>query len=415
MSDVTKTSHIETIRANYQRRAELAESIRESAAKATEEKRALTAEEAADVERFSTELADVDKRILGQLDNETRRQQVVDGVDGLLGAALSHTGEIVDTRSIGQKFIESDEFEAFAAAGAQGSYRQNFDGVSLRALTSVDASSNPYAGVPMLPRVGSDVKDRQVFLSDLLPVIPVTTGVVEYVQDKTALGGYDAAETAEGNTKPEATPTLTVVTETTATVAVHTGLTRQVFSDWGQVPGYLDGRLRYGLRRRVDNQIVAGNGTAPNLKGLQNRSGIKAYAAAAIEEAAISVRKAITVGQQSDAVYEIIVMNPGDAEKFDLLNAATAGLHSTPDTVSQMPRTAWGLTRVVTNAVASGTALLIDPMSASLLDRQQPTAYLTDSHASEFTSNVLRLLLETRVGLALFDPAGVCKVTFKYS
>jgi hypothetical protein len=38
---------------------------------------------------------------------------------------------------------------------------------------------------------------------------------------------------------------------------------------------------------------------------------------------------------------------------------------------------------------------------------------MTDSHASNFTSNILTLLLEARLGLALFDPApGVLKITF---
>ena len=55
---------------------------------------------------------------------------------------------------------------------------------------------------------------------------------------------------------------------------------------------------------------------------------------------------------------------------------------------------------------------VIDPMALTVFDRQQPTAYLTDSHASNFTSNILTLLLEARLGLALFNPLGVCKTTF---
>jgi hypothetical protein len=37
---------------------------------------------------------------------------------------------------------------------------------------------------------------------------------------------------------------------------------------------------------------------------------------------------------------------------------------------------------------------------------------MTDSHASNFISNILTLLLELRVGLALFNPKGVLKATF---
>jgi hypothetical protein len=111
-------------------------------------------------------------------------------------------------------------------------------------------------------------------------------------------------------------------------------------------------------------------------------------------------------------VPEIIVLNPTDAELFDLSNDAANGLHAVPNLVGTPERTAWGLTQVRSTAIASGTALLVDPMALAVFDRQQPTAYMTDSHASNFTANILTLLLEVRVGLALFDPAGVCKITF---
>ncbi len=116
--------------------------------------------------------------------------------------------------------------------------------------------------------------------------------------------------------------------------------------------------------------------------------------------------------EDAESVPEIIVLNPADAELFDLSNSTTAGLHATMDLAVPPPRTAWGLTQVHSTAIASGTALLIDPMAVAVLDRQMVTAYMTDAHASNFVSNILTLLLEARLGLALFDPSGVCKVTF---
>lgn len=416
MSDVT-TRHLALVKENFDLRTSLAEQIREVAAAATTEKRELTEDESTKVDEFRAQLDACDKRIVAQLEMEEQRQRITDGIGAMLGNVIDRgTGEMVETRTVGERFVGADGFQDYLKSdGARGDFRVAFPGISLRALTSLDSNSKPLAGVSRIDRIGTDVLDRRVFLTDLLPVINVKTGSVEYVQDSTTAGSYDAAEQTEGSGKQNRTPDLDIVTETVATVAVYSELTRQVYDDWGQIPGYLDGRLRYGLKRRVDAQVVAGNGTSPNLKGLGARTGIAAYTAAAIEEAAVSIRKAITVGQQNEAVYEFVVLNPADAEKFDLLNVATAGLHSTPDTTSTLPTTAWGLTRVISNAVASGTALLVDPMSAALLDRQQPAAYLTDSHSSNFTSNILTLLLEARVGLALFDPKGVCKVTFKYS
>jgi hypothetical protein len=116
--------------------------------------------------------------------------------------------------------------------------------------------------------------------------------------------------------------------------------------------------------------------------------------------------------EDQEAVPEIIVLNPADAQIFDISNAATAGLHAVMDLAGPSARTTWGLQQVRSTAIAAGTALLIDPMTVAVLDRMAATAYMTDSHASLFISNILTLLLESRVGLALFDPKGILKITF---
>jgi len=171
------------------------------------------------------------------------------------------------------------------------------------------------------------------------------------------------------------------------------------------------------VKRRADGQVINGNGTSPNISGLLDRTGINAYdaTAAGVEAAYLSIRKAITLMEQDETVPEIIVLNPADAEKFDLSNDTSAGLHAIPNVAGPGATTAWGLTQVRSTAIASGTAMLIDPMAVAVLDRQQVTAYMTDSHASNFVSNILTLLLEARLGLAVFEPVGVCSVTFDYT
>jgi hypothetical protein len=166
------------------------------------------------------------------------------------------------------------------------------------------------------------------------------------------------------------------------------------------------------VKRRADLQAIAGNGVAPNLLGLGGRSGIVTYAPVGAEARYLSIRHAVRLMEDAESVPEIIVLNPADAELFDISNSTTAGLHAVPNIAGPSATTAWGLTQVRSTAIAAGTALLIDPMSVAVLDRQQVSAYITDAHASNFTSNILTMLMEARLGLALFDPAGVAKVTF---
>jgi HK97 family phage major capsid protein len=293
--------------------------------------------------------------------------------------------------------------------------------MDFRAVTTVTlgaASGGALTRAERLTRIGMDFLDRRTYLLDLLPSIQVTQGSVEYVQDQTPLADLAnaAVEVAENTAKPQVGPTFAVITEATPVIAAWVNITRQTAADVPQVQGYLDGRLRYALKRRADAQAINGNGTSPNIKGLLQRTGIISYAPGSAEARYISIRHAIRLMEDVESVPEIIVLNPADAELFDLTNSATAGIHATPDATGGlrqgMSRTAWGLTQVHSTAIASGTAMLVDPTAVAVLDRQQVASYMTDSHASNFISNVLTLLLEMRIGLALFNPKGVASITF---
>lgn len=411
------TSHLDIVRANFSRRTDIQGELRSIDEAATADKRDYSEDENTKLAELRSELESIDGRITSNLEMEARSQEIEGGISNLLGAMIDRdSNEVIDTRSIGRRFADDAEIRSWAEQGARGTSPALQAGDEFRAvtdLTTTTALVNP----ERLGRIGNDFLDRRVFLLDLLPSIPVSTGSVEYVQDSSPLADManKAVEVTEGSAKPQAGITQALITESTATIAAWTNVTRQAAADAPQMMGYLDGRMRYSLKRRADLQAISGNGTPPNLKGLGARSGIITYAPGAAEDRAKSIRRGIRLGEDAEAVYEIIVLNPADAEIFDLTNYAAAGLHANSTDgglASGGARSAWGLTQVRSTAIASGTALLIDPMAVSVLDRQQVTSYMTDSHASNFTSNILTLLLEARLGLALFDPAGVCKITF---
>lgn len=417
------TTHLELVRANYARRADIQGELRQIDEAATTDERNYTEDEQSRIDTLRSELGAVDDRITANLEIELRSQEIDGSIGGLLHALVDReSGEVHDTRSLGQQFVANEGLEAWIAAGARGNSPAMTRQVDFRnavtTTTTGATSGGAFIEHDRLSRVGQDFLDRRTFLLDLLPRIPISTGAVEYVQDKSPLADMAdmPAETTESSgTKPQAGITMEVVTEAAATIAAWVNITRQVAADAPQVVGYIDGRLRYALKRRADAQAINGNGTAPNLSGLLDRTGINAYTATGPETAAVSIRKAITLMEQDEAVPEIVVLNPADAEVFDLTNLATAGLHAVPNVNGPSATTSWGLTQVRSTAIASGTALLIDPMAVAVLDREQVSAYMTDSHASNFTSNILTLLLECRLGLALFDPASVCSVTFDYT
>lgn len=411
------TTPLDIIKSNWDARMEHRSVLTEIDERCTSEQRGYTEDEATKIAEARSALEGIDARITEGLKLEARSAEIEDGVSRFLGAMADRDRvDPVDHRSLGQRFAESAEFRAFVESGDGRSQVATLTGVDFRAVadvTNAATSGGAFINPQRLDRVGQDFLSRRTFLVDRLPVIPVD-GPVEYVQDKSPLADLadKAVEVAEGGTKPQAGPTLEVVSEAPATIPAWVNITRRVSRQAPQVQAYLDGKLRYSLKRRFDGQVINGNGTSPNLSGLLDRTGILTEAPGGSEARAATIRKAITTMEEAEGMPELVVLNPGDHELFDLLNLSSDGIHATPNLQVGPSSSAWGLEVVKSNAVAAGTAVLIDPMAVAILDEEAPRAYITDSHASNFTSNILTLLLEMDAGLAVFDPDGICKVTF---
>lgn len=410
---------IDIVRANFKARTDIQGELRQIDEAATRDNRNYTETEKATILEKRAALKAIDDRITANLEMEARSEEINGGMDKFLGAIADRTFG-ASTRSLGDR-LTSDEYREWAETGARGNSPMVAVDLDFRAVTDVTTGATSAGALQQsqrLPRIGNDFLDRRTFLIDMLPHINVSTSAVEVVQDQSPLADLanKAVEVAEGGAKPQAGPTLAVAVEPIQTIAAWVNITRQAAADVPQVRSYLDNKLRYSVKRRADAQVINGNGTSPNISGMLDRSGINTYTApSGAEEAYLSIRKAITTMELDEAVPEIIVMNPDDAEKFDLANHADDGLHAVPNVAGPSARTAWGLAVVKSTAVAPLTAVLLDPMSVAVLDRQQVVAYFTDSHASNFTSNIGTLLLEARLGLAVFEPAGICQVTFDYT
>jgi HK97 family phage major capsid protein len=412
-------NRLKLVQANVEARQKIREQMMELDEKVGPD-RAYDDDEQRQMDEWRSSLDAIDKRVMQGIEQEIRNAEITDATAALLGH-MQPDEVRGDADRLAEDFINNEEFRSWVHHGAHGRSGLFDQPINFRAITTTTtgATSGGAFGTPTrLSRTGADFLDRRTFLIDELPNIRVNSTSVEYVQDVSPLADLVSvpAEVEENTPKPQAGITTQVVNEPIALIAAWVNITRQAADDYPQVQDYIQNRLRYAVKRRADAQVIGGNGTSPNIRGLANRSSIVTHAPGAAEARYLSIRRAIRLGEDNEAVYEIIVLNPADAELFDLSNHASAGLHASPDERGGLAtagaRTAWGLRQVRSTAVAAGTALLIDPTAVAILDRQQVSTYMTDSHASNFISNVLTLLMEARLGLALFEPKGVAKVTF---
>jgi HK97 family phage major capsid protein len=312
--------------------------------------------------------------------------------------------------SVGHRFAQHADWQAFVQRGFVGSTSVDFETVEVRALidsTGVGAngSRNPYVGTI------DPTPDRPLRLADLIDRQSTDLGSVPYLIEAANTGA--AAEVAEGAAKPEATYTFTEDSAPVRTIAHWVPITRQAAEDNATLVGYINGRLAYGLELRLDQQILNGNGTAPNIRGILNTSGVGTYTPGAAEARIITIRKAITIAQISEYQPDTAVLHPTDWQNIELDTDTTGAFRVTTNPQNALTPRLWGLNVVVTTAIATGTYLVgAMRMGATLWERHGVRLLVSDSHGTNFTSNILVLLAEMRAALTVWRPAAFVKGAF---
>lgn len=354
-----------------------------------------------------------------------QRQQAAAGGSGA-GAPQGRTalldrdgGERQERRdeivTLGRAFTQSESFQQNRAQLRSGAVRQMSAEIETRALFATSNYPSNFTRVP--GQVANP--DQPLSVLDLIDRRPISTNSVEWVQEVTAPAG--ATEVTEGAVKPESTFSLALVTDTAATIAHFVNITRQTLDDETQLQGYIEGRLSFGLYKRLNAQVLNGNGTAPNLRGILATSGLGTYTAGSATEAAlISIRKAKTVAQLSEYDPDAVVMNPVDWEAIELSTDTQGTFRVAPNVQAGAPAVVWGLRVVVTTAITgttfgtTGGTFLVGGFreGATLWERTAVQLFITDSHASNFTSNILTLLAELRAALSVWRPKAFVKGTF---
>jgi hypothetical protein len=221
----------------------------------------------------------------------------------------------------------------------------------------------------------------------------VNAGAVDYAYI-TPTPANAAPVVPENTAKPEMTFTINPRSETLQTYAHWKALTRQALDDIPGIEALVRTQLQAGLQMAIENGVAdALNADATFLPV----SGPSMLAAARIGIAELQSR-----GKVSNA----LLLNPLDWADIDL--AILAGTLGGPVSNSSP----WGVKIVASPQVAQGEGYVGDFQNGvTVFDRGVSQVYLTDSHASNFLSNVLVILAETRALPAVTDASALAKLT----
>lgn len=350
---------------------------------------------------------------------------------------------VLTRKSIGQQFVESEEYKELTDSGVLNSDRATFkttpfnpqikaasDIISGTAATSGDRAGAGSAlitpqylpGILPLPQAPTVVRD--LFSND-----STTSDQLSYAYqtafDNAAAAVSEAA--IDGNPtggKPQSSIGWQRRTDNIETIATWMAATRKQLADYGQTRSLIDNQLRLMLDLEIDDQLMNGDGTSPNISGLLDRSGLQTldltpHFAAGTNLDGIRTAKRLVKTGAARANADAVVMNPVDSEEYDLMKDSQGRYRAgdpfgvlgpaTPDTAP-----IWRMRRVESEAVDPGTAIVgAFKQGGTVFEREGVTILTSDSHSDFFVRNLVAVLAETRLGLAIFFPAAFCVVTLQ--
>lgn len=357
-------------------------------------------------------------RELNDLHDAVKAQEALEGIAGRvddLGKVEPHPGHVngkarqdavtAAPRTLGEMFVASDAFKAWRP-GMKSTDIAEFDGVNMLANTFETAAGWAPAevrGPQVVPYA-----TRPIQVVDLFPQGQTTQSAIVYMEE--TLFSNSAAETAEGAEKPEVSLGLTERNEPVRKIAAVLPVTDEQLADVPQARSYIDNRLGFMVRQRLDSQLLVGNGTAPNLSGVLDRSGLQTQALGGDTVPDATYKAIVKVQTVAFSEPNAAVFHPNDWQTVRLLKTSD-GLYIWGPPMDAGPMRIWGLPVLATTAITENTGLVGDFRQAELVMRQGVTVQVSDSHSDYFVKNLLAVRAELRAALAIYRPAAFCSIT----
>jgi HK97 family phage major capsid protein len=329
--------------------------------------------------------------------------------------AQTETGapDAAEASDLGQHFLKSAGQSLKNVSPGQ---RFNVSTPEFKATPTVTTglSQIQYGGVVQLPL-------QRPTIADLLLSGTMSGTALTYFVEGAVTGAPGAV--AENSLKPEVAGQFTPVTEGLAKIAGWSKESDELITDFAALSSVVQSRLLSRLAVAEESQILNGSGTAPNLRGLLNRTGIQTETqAATADSAADAIFRAITKTETATFLpADFIVINPADYQSLRLAKDANgqyygggffSGTYGQGGVPAGKPPL-WGLNTVVTSAIAAKTVLVGSGQAAQVFRKGGVRVDVANTNEDDFINNRITVLAEERLLLACYLPAALVKVTLQ--
>lgn len=334
-------------------------------------------------------------------------------------------GVVRGAHSLGDFFIKSVGDDYLRNIGRKGATvsAPEFEYKAATDTVTVGTSESWPAGVPILTdydRTQVREKRERPVVASLLGTGTISGNAISYLVEGSMEG--DFATVAEGAAKPQISYTKpTQRIDALKKIAGWIHLTDEFLEDLPFLKSEIDTRLMHMLRMFEERQLLNGDGTGQNILGIRNRSGIQTEAGLSEADDVEALFRAMTkISTATDLSATGLMINPMDYQRFRLSKDGNGqymgggyfqGQYGN-GTVMDQPNL-WGLPTVVTPAIEQGKALVgAFNLAATVYRKGGVRVEATNTHADDFTNNLVTVRAEERIALACRYPAGIVEVSF---
>lgn len=399
------------------KRAELAEIFAKAATKVDGQDRYnLTPEQLEDVKARNAEIDDLAKQVEDLKSADEIYQKNAQAIRESQRAATSLPlgGKNADgnheqprqAKSLGELFVESEEYKKRRGIKGLEVKLNDFDFLEVKTLMETGAGF-----APQIIRTGKVVEyaHRRPVVADIIPQSPTDQSSVVYMEETTSTN--NAATRSEGGQAGESAIAYTERTAPVREIATFLPVTEIQIEDVAQARSLIDNRLLTFLDLAEELQLLTGDGSAPNIDGFLNKSGVQSQAKST-DPVPDAIYKGITkVRATGMAEPSALVIHPNDWQDIRLLRT-TDGIYIWGNPSEAGPERVWGLPAVVTTAETENTALLGDfQLYSEIFRRRGANIKVSDSHSDYFIKGKLAIRADKRVALAIYRATAFCKVT----
>lgn len=244
---------------------------------------------------------------------------------------------------------------------------------------------------------------------DFIPQTTTAMSTVLYMEETTFTNAV--AEAAEGGTYAESALALTEKSSEVRKVATFLPVTDEQFEDEPRARMYVENRLPFMVRQRLDSQILVGNGTAPNLRGTESVVGINTQALGADPVPDAIYKGMRMIRDTGFAEPSAVFIRPDKWEAVRLLKTAD-GVYIWGHPSQSGPMTIWGVPVIETTACTATKAVIGDYANFSeLAVRRGIDIQVSNSHGTYFVEGKLAIRCDVRVALIHYRPTAFSVVT----